>query len=1511
MSIKPSSNAPPGSTALVEKSDLVSQTSHGPTLNGVAALLLQQALEKHYPQLHIDPDKAFVGTPQWQVAEDDVQAGPITYEPLTVVLLRQSLEGGIADYFPGEHFLTLEPDAIEPVHLAVDIERIAEMLNDGAARLFIEMQKYQLQFWNEQGQTLPRWQELSSALQKAVNITAMKGLDDDECAMAREVFTYPDKTDRDNSTSHLTDIHASLIDIDTVENEVATHLVLGGALVLQAKVEKRELLVMYTIERGFESFSSLQQLGDSLPASLEELLVGRDMTWRLYQPEGNIFDHMACALVNSQLDVIGAMRSLQAPQWSDEPPPDEIDTTDATQQLEAAVPQWLRQASGAELQDYSRYITGLGKLYRDPERHKTRNAIPAINVYAQRQMSAAIIADSSAVAAADLPLDQLRINITNSFTAGNFTLPNPLDHRVVNLAEFALENAVPYQAKVSFVTDTKVPAWLTPAFLSRIAAEVDIGQAYPALIKKQLIDDAVQAQRQKIFYGEQLRWLLPLLALECKVRHSGGVDERGYRYVCDLLSQDAAKRQAMVICPLTLTPQHRVISSSDTVSNMFIIHSRQAPDGVCVLYRPMMDQALMQFPSPQNLLYAMHQPGELRDSVLAWLPDKTLSFEYAQYVFPVGIPSPWLVAEQLVNPTLRAENLGEVVIEQDAISDDLLAALFSYNAQAMAELADRESQSNAERRWTLLKDSGEALLAVASNFLSGSVGAAVWVWQTIDQLQQALDARERKDSFSEWTAASDILLTLGILLSHRAVQRNRTLSAKPPLKRSLPKKPAVHRDVITTFDTEAVTSALSSEHLSSLDSVGVLPRRTPSALGMYLDTFKVPALDLQDKDVTQVGVQPPYLYHANEKSYAKVGERWFRVLETYQGDVRIVAADDITKTGPMLTHNQKGQWFVDLRLRLRGGGGNALSKIALDPKELRFNRLDDALRYFKSQETTRQAQLRTRQIALNELPQQDFAKESNVYADELAVSIKEYRQALEQLREWRTLGGKENYREDLLRMTTTQALNVAQWLIIKQSQYAAAITVILNEHETQLSREVFVSNIQDACDLSRDMADKLTLANTTLNDLQATGKVGVQKLLDIRARLPTFTVLELKANEIGLSAELCLQNVAEPLLSQLHDRLGRVGIRAAIAARGALEMIHVSGPQSLTPAHIEGLSNLLDTFADANQRLRELGQTYSEQLEEEPMTHLQDLIGEFIQLTEARTLELLAEVQADNARQGTSRERNLSGSSRATVKVRKSRPRDATSAEPAGARELPLTPFTPVIPSPAPAAPRLKDLEIINEALDLNIDADDFIERSRKDALRPRRLASEMQDVFDQQALKLGQCADNVDQALQRIKDAKGDVPPVSKLSQELRVAAVKTRNQGLSTRTALYKLRKPTQSAFKWLSENARIDIRRDERGRIQTKGLGDYFQEYRIFDKFNKDTPMWVAHFHYERATSPTDEPTAAHLKVADDYLTTLTAPQKQALTAFEPIDGVLRKITDPALRQLFLTLEPKSPR
>lgn len=439
------------SAPLLETSDLVSLTSPGHTLSTVASHLLRQAMATAWPELQIDPDNAFVGTPQWLMVGDRVEAGQTEFESLTLALMRQGLYGTTANYLEGEHFLTLEPDSKKPVHLAVCIEDIAKMLNHSASILFIEAQARQLDFWNAKGHAIPRWHELSDTLRKALNVQKVKGWDADECAMAREVFGAPDKTTRKNVNTEFSAIQACLLDIDTVENDVTRHLLIGGALVLKASHRKRQLLVMYTIERAYESFSSMEELGNSLTARLEEQRSGRALTWRFYEPEGNIFDHMAWALVSSQMDAIDSLRFIEAP--ADEVAPETgLDPDEKARflQLNKAIPDWLRNASSEDIQDYGRYISALGKLYRQPDSQLASAEIPSIADYAQRRMREAIIADPLAVGAANLALDNLRIKISHSFTADNFTLPNPLDQRIESLADFALENEAPYLATVSF-----------------------------------------------------------------------------------------------------------------------------------------------------------------------------------------------------------------------------------------------------------------------------------------------------------------------------------------------------------------------------------------------------------------------------------------------------------------------------------------------------------------------------------------------------------------------------------------------------------------------------------------------------------------------------------------------------------------------------------------------------------------------------------------------------------------------------------------------------------------------------------------------------------------------------------------------------------------------------------------------------------------------------------------------------------------------------------------------------
>lgn len=1489
------------SVPLVEKSDLISQTSHGPTLSDVASKLMRQALQEHFPTLDLDPDKTLLVTPQWQVVAGTIEARPPSLVSLTQALVRQGLDGTRANYIEGEHFLTLEPRAEVPLHLAVSIEEVAEVLNDSTTSLFIEFQQQQLDFWNHPGNKTARWQELADALRKALNVQQVKGLDAEECAMVREVYKDPDKATRQHSIKDLSIIQAGLIDVDKVDDNITSHLLIGGALVIKATGKKRELLVMFTIERNFESFGSMARLGAVLPERLEEQLQGSALSWRLYEPDGNIFDYMAWALVASQLDAIDAYRLRGAPSGSLAAPQAGLDSIEHKRfmQLDAAIPDWLRNASPSDLQDYGLYITALGAVYRQPEHKVAKEQIPSISDHAQRLMREAIIAEEHANGAALLPLDELRIKTTSSFTADNLTLPNPFEQRLETLADFALENEAPYRASVYFLNDQAVPKWLTPDFLTRMAAQINIGDAYPKLIKRKLLDDPVESRRQENFHVAQLRWQLPLAALEGKVRRTAGIDEQGYRFIRTLLDPDAVVSKAMAIYPLAMTPQHRLIRSSDTVENMFLISARDAPHGTCLLYRPLLDQPLLQFPSRQNLLYALHQPGELRDSILAWLPDKALSFEYAQYVFPVGLPSPWLVAEQLSNPLQRAEHWGSVVFDDVEITGNILSTLYTCHAKALVTLSDRQSQSNAERRWTLLKDSSWALFNVASNFLSGTVGTAVWVWQSINEIQQAIDAHDKGERFIEWTSVGDVLLTVGIILSHHAVSRRKAVSSKPQVEGQQENKlTAPVAPKVVTLDSTPLDAELPSTHYSSLDIAGSVPRRTPTALGTFLDTLEVSAPDLTDAELSKVNATPPHLYQLHEKVYAKVAERWFNVKVDSDEQVNIIFPHEQIKTGPLLVSDGRGQWVLDLRLRLRGGGPKSRLKNLQDAKRQRRLALDETLTLARTEEAAKIVEVNKTRARVLLAKGDAYDTLVDLYLEQLEGMISTYQQTLAQLHEWRELGGTTDYVYELLRLSTETQKHLSFWFTIKKYRYAEATSVLLDSVSPEpITREKFLENVQKASDVSQEMVEKLRISNTVLEGMQAAGRPGITCALKLRGKLPTFTALQLKANEIGMAQELCLQSQSHPRMVEARNALGDLIVNAAKAAQTVTDLIKEADSNADVPGRIEVLNTLAETFADADQRLLDLPETYPDRFKQDRLDHLRSLIEEFSQWTQKRLKTLIPEDESVGQEATTSvRERP-----RQPVKVSKSRPRNSGgTSDAATTADEALKPF---VPAPSrPSTSTLSDLQIIEAGLELNEDTSSFIERTRKDAGRPRRIPADMQDLFDQQAVKLEQSASDVERAQGRLKNP----PPAASLSADLREAATQLRSEGVRIRAALYKTRKPTQNSFKWLQENQQVLIERNEQGRIQTKKMGDYFQEYRILDASDNQV-LWVAHFHYANAKSPASAPTTAHLKVAEPYLKTLAPDQQQALNSVEPIDGVLRRLETPALRKLFVDLEP----
>lgn len=1502
--------------ALLKKSQVVQQISLGPTLNEVATELLRQALKEQFPERDIDPEQTLIGTPQWRWLDGTLVAMPARFESLSRALIRQFATSATANYLEGEHFLTVNPSTTPVVHLDIAVEAIARLLNDYAPLLFVAFGEQQLAYWNRKGQHAPHWQELSASLRKTLDVQNVNGWDETQCRVARAVALNPDKPLRQSHDPTLAAIRVSLIDIDSIDSQGnSRHQVLGGAAVITGRHEERELVMMYSTENGYETFDSLDQLGASLPERIDPLPPGHNLKWQLFEPEGNFFDHMAWALITTQLD---AIRSVTDDSFAAQGP-DTIsavavqESTSAQDKLALlglvdAIPDWLFGASATDLDHYSQSINALGKLYKQADKKLLR--IPAVDTFAQQRMREAIIADKPAAAA--LALDNLAITIINSFEADGLTLPNPMDIQTETLGEYALQNSAPYQANVRFDPPQPVPDWLDEAYLTTMASNVDIGQAYPELIRENLIDSPAQAALQQDFYISQLRAELPMIALECKLRGIGGIDELGCRYIRQWLKPTPDHLHPILIRPLAFV--HDANADGDPVTDMYIIAPRQPDAGPCLLYRPLFELPLLQFPSAQNLLYALHQPGELRDSVLAWLPDSDSSFKYAQYTFPIGLPSPWLSAQLLAEPWTSTDWAGPVELASKALEGDAFAALFKAHAQAMAELADRQSLSNAQRRWDLLRDSGWALFSIAANFLSGPAGAAVWVWQSLSEIEQVAQAHQRGDATAQWSAVGEMLLNLGMILAHHAASRRKTgLPAAPkgdhdrPLKHLVAAPGTATRPRVTLNPTP-LTGELPPSHFSSLEPGGSVPTRSPSALALYLDRMTVPALDLAAPGLETLPRESASLYRKQEKSYAKVGERWFCVVEDEDQQVQIIDPLSPSKTGPLLIHNQQGQWFIDTRLRLRGGGRNSLKsqlRAQRKVKEQQKQELGAKLDAFKRQEASSNAELKVAQLELMGTSGQVREQATQRYLGLVDKLIKDYDQALTNLEQWRLKGGTDGYFNDLQRLTIELQKNLALWFALKRAAYSTLTEKLAQDQyiDTQTSAQAHIQGVRQALALSHELIARLHTSQVTLEALDATGSAGMRTTQSLRKLLPQFNQWDLKANEIGMSHEVCLRDGASHGDDLPRNAVGLLIIEAATATHKHAALIRKPPATQPDAEHIESLSRLIDVYADTTQRLADLPGEHPDKLQEPELQRVSALIGEFKQLAQEQLNRLLP--TSGESTPPTMPLPAVAGPSRPVGKVSKTRPRDPAPGQTSTAAERSLEEVLPPRPKSTPL-PDMDDTDIVDNALTLNEGVEAFIDRTRKDALRPNRIPADMQDLFDLQAQRLEQSANDVAKALERLRVSSGTRLPVGDLSGNLGSAALRLRAQGISVRANLLKNRQPRQAYLQWLLDNQQVRIVRNAQGRIRTQQRRDYFQEYRILDTTHNDQPLWVAHFHYDALETPADQFSAAHLKIAEPYLQQFTPEQRQALTTLAPIDYVLRRISNPSL---FLTLEPKS--
>ncbi|WP_448118409.1 dermonecrotic toxin domain-containing protein [Pseudomonas serbica] len=1470
----------------INPDDVLTQLVAGPSIREVAAKSLRTALDIHYPNLHIDPNVTMVVTPAWIMTDAQVVPGTSHFEFLTEVLVRLSLSGKSVTYLDGEHFLTRQP-GVEPLtHLPVKINAVGCLLNTLAKLLFVAYQEQQLDYWNRPiADSTPRWHQLRDALHKLWNVDKVTDWDEDLREMALSLFQYPDKHERAAHDRYQT--KACLIDIDSLDTATSKHSWVLEMAVLVGTLEDRTLVVTHSIAEGFKRYDSLALLGEMLSGRMVTSRHDRTLQWRLYEPAGMFFEHQAWALIALEIDAIGAFgNSTWAPtldpqvaasanNFSRLHPP----STSRYSQIQHLLPDWLANASPTDLTRYSRHLMDLALLREQHHGQTFDEGIAALPDFALQALTDQMIKDQKIkdqAAATSLKLADIEVSITSLVVLGAVIVPGQTQTLKMSLADFALQNlaGLPLGDKtVQYNDGEAAPAWLTPACLEELVSTVNIGKTYPELIKNKLLVDPGESLRRQRLYTSQLHLQLPLLALQLKIRGgASGIDEQGYRYVVAALQEKAADRyvdgQEIAIRPLAFIPGGRSDNKADEVANMFLIGPKLADKGPCLLYRPLLDHPLTQYSSEANLLYAIKHDKALRQSVLAWLP-QDLYFNYSQYVFPGELPSVWTLSQWLVDPTSTLGMMGAVTFSPAPLPEPPLQAVFNANANALVTLADRQSVSNGERRWATFKQGAWMLFNIALPFLGRTAGTAAWIWQIMDDLHEANEAREVGDSDQQWAALTDLFLSLGMVLAHHAASRDKPApqtveKVSTPASRPLP--PA---KITLNQAADVAAEQLPANHETSVYTQGLLPS---VPLGVLLDSLAI-AKPAALKDTPAVSGPHRFLIPLEQKWYARINQRWFEVMLNDNGDVQIIDSRQTpARTGPLLIHSEKGEWFVDTRLRLRGGG-RARREIERKNQQHRED-LRKQLTTFDARKLELQNELEAAEKAATDANRQPLL-------DLLDSQLAAYGAYIDQVKNFNAIEPIVNYRPVTVSCLDYQLLLTEKWFTRQNLAFGESMrrSLALLDNETlegtQTPRQVH----QLTSDMTQGYIEKIEFAHARIEDLMRLGKEAGEAARQCKAQLPKFDLQDLKLFQISLAQELCLDDSATVDTAPASQAMQRLVEDAGLTIQSSIDLAAQDHELGLEE-RIDGFNDLVEQYATLDQRIVDLPDEYSGQLLQPPLERMRQQIEEFKKRSERHLASLLNERRMLEPTPGPSRP---APAPRRVIKTRfkgtvVGKLRERTSAD--GTELLDVTSTlsgkvvtfhekTPgvwlehVSSSRAPEATGPVDLKTSTQTGQALLDElDEFTRRTEAHAKRPGRIPVEIEDLFQQRARRMEDAATAIEKALTKLNITDGGPGSAVSMAKQLNEGAVSLDQKGLQTRISMTKQQPPTVARVEWLHSQGLVVIVKTA-GRKRLKGhRKDYLEEYEVRDASSAKV-LWYAHFHYPTPSAAADAYSAAHLK------------------------------------------------
>lgn len=1512
------------SPSLDFKRAVAAQFASRPTLRQIAGRQIMQLLVEHHPLIATARPQMHSAEPLYLMKP---ASGSWTAVPLVEVVLQAMLDGVPLDFSdvngldchlslaPPLRFYAIEDPLATAEGDAIRLHVLTDAFNDLVLLLGEHFCQAQVDYWagpSSVGVSRDRWlqQTLKSAL---LHNLPLQDLDTQQLASVHGLLKVG--TERPSVFMVQAQLEADGQPFsETLPN-----------LLIHAEWDERQTLLWLSPSSVVKAFDSFDTFALSLRDELAEHLRFDSMSWNRYELEGDVFAQQVALLLDIMLDAVRRLRLLQLTdvgtmervfqalgnpaRWFIEGYAVSVD--DGVQQ-----PIGLRNARGTDSFAYQCGLFDLALAQAESAGKAALDGVLDLHGYASQRLRKQMLEDYP-VDANYFP-DELILTLSVARGvpggAGVGAGGGVVETRTLSLTEFAIGNLSALQgANVTAIAhrdEQLIMDWMNVDYAKSLIQQVDIGANYPRYVMRKLDEPLKRGERIRLFACE---WRCSLLFAALSARLAGTVSEVGLQCVVDYCRGDIDPQQpAIMLMPLALRREPQA-THYDQALGMYVLFAAE-PSRV-LLYRPLYTSApLMEFSSLETLMAKVREDDSLQQSIVEWLPLE------ARAVYANGGFSEPHLMRPIIDTMLLPERVEPPSFAARFWRSDVDTKLYMANRDLLVELADRQSVSNAQSRWTILTQGAWLLFDVVSLQLRGPVAVVAWLVQAFSGLDNDLSAIRRGNAFERSAAVVDLILNLGMALLHARLPH---IASSEEVR--LPDA-AVFEGPVARFGEGADARTVQPEQ-----GRVYLPASLGSSLGARLDfswrgaqgfnllpperrkvllAMRV-GLSLDGRE--QIASGPGQgLYQVEGQHYMTLAGDTYPVQLSAQG-VRIVDAKG--QPGPWVTFEQ-GAWRLDSQLRLAGGMPKSRVSVIREQNMKLFNDLkqqeanitgefNELSAVFEQHRST----LLQKDMAIQELKANPAPDETDKAVLKLTEALRtqinlrvikdmralidkgfEHDQVLSKLAEIRIgnadvartiIAQRSATRQQLIESCESYYNEIASLINDGDVETLAGAVLIRPESEEERSHYktfvealgVVVERELDLIDLSHSFDELLdsTYRDDSLSftDAKGTAKIKKDDYLTPLIKGRQASAIDLEFRLLMDLGELCLDRIAgveSKTLQEFYEYLGSDSLKSAGEAHGDLARSDLSLAEQ-----IEVLTGVVEAYQETSVRTEYLEVFGGPAIRKDRLKLYVKSLGS-LKLSAEKDLAMnLREQELQELRPSRPVIYPARGGKRRVVKTQRGRSIVAEELEVDGV-----------------AVVQQRDSRTNSVLKTFHKQGAEWVEKAHAAAevpevaaqsanairMRATTLVAQVESVIklarrysaSDEPIGLASVMDGHVEQLREAKAALVQAAPGDEFVDDLDSSIERVHNARRDLLTNLYLVTgHPTAESLRFLVREGEVTIRRT----VLRKKLSasDYLDVYAI-DRVPKGTGsavgLWEAHFHYAREAAPARAFSKGHLKL-----------------------------------------------